>query len=660
MTEDSPSSVPRRHRRGLTRSAAACQRCRRRKQKCDGRLPTCGPCAAAGTSCVMSDRLVVRPGDAQCECDDLRARLATAEQRCSDLLQENQRLQVQIMEAFQSPGPAAHEPRTPMLSVAKDAGHSTAAGSGPQPQHIPLDGTTDLAFQYCERILRPTFANRPGMQKVNRSTLSGAWELWGDDTSVEVPLNSAVEISHETYASLAETFFDRRWPYLPVLHRPTFWEQHLNPFLAHPEARSISRFFVKIVCAIAATERSCQLSNDDMHRKFFKDAVKDLELIAKAGDLEYIQCLLLLSMYGHNEPQSVNMWYTTGMALHLAIGIDLHRKESLMGQDVLQAEMMKRIFWCAYVMQCSMAINMGRPLMIEDSDITIALPLQRTDQQLRDQMAGIDELTIPSVTDMSTFNHIIALRQINAGVYKQFHPRGGVGANRLDLDQLRNRYNFELNQWLITAPRYVHSLSTFQSTEWFQIAFHHAMLSLYRPSRAIPIPLPDDLRICLESAIGLISSYSSLYARNRIKYTFVAIHSLLMAAVTMLYSLRASASLRQELTKPVVQTNIQTFLTLFRGICNGREVGEKCSQIVERLGNSILTLYDDTGRTDAEVDTEFQSWFGLQTHTPAQTDEAQSHTMTPHFPDVRVDLPWADLFTEGINMASTDVWSIFS
>ena len=29
----SPSSVPRRHRRGLTRSAAACERCRRRKQK---------------------------------------------------------------------------------------------------------------------------------------------------------------------------------------------------------------------------------------------------------------------------------------------------------------------------------------------------------------------------------------------------------------------------------------------------------------------------------------------------------------------------------------------------------------------------------------------------------------------------------------------------
>ncbi|RAL07608.1 fungal specific transcription factor domain-containing protein [Aspergillus homomorphus CBS 101889] len=467
----------------------------------------------------MSDRLVVHPSHPQCECDSLRARLTAAERRCSELLQQNQELQVKLLESIQPPSP----------------------------------------------------------------TLSGAWELWGDDAGGHVPIVHEVEIGQETYINLSEAFFDRRWPYLPI------------------------------VCAIAATERSYRPSSDETHRQLFKNAVRDLQLIMEAGDLEYMQCLLLLSMYGHNEPQSGNIWYSTGMALHLVIGLDLHRKESLIGQDMLQAE-----------------------------------------------LPAIEEPIIPQVTDMSPFNHIIALRQINAGVYKHFHPKGGVGANPFELDQLRNRYSFDLNQCLITAPRYVHTLSTVQSAEWFHIAFHHAMLSLYRPSRAVPIPLPHDLRTCLESAIGLINSYSALYARNRIKYTFVAIHSLLMAAVTMLYSLRASASLRQELTKPVVQTNIQTFLTLFRGICNGREVGEKCSQIVERLGDSILTLYDDADRTDADVDTEFQSWFGLQTHTYVQTDEAPStHTISPHFPDVRIDLPWADLFAEGINMGATDVWSIF-
>lgn len=165
----------------------------------------------------------------------------------------------------------------------------------------------------------------------------------------------------------------------------------------------------------------------------------------------------------------------------------------------------------------------------------------------------------------------------------------------------------------------------------------------------------------MESAIGLISSYTSLYARNRIKYTFVAIHSLFMAAVAMLYALRASPPLRQELTHPVVQTNIVTFLTLFRGISNGRAVGKKCCRIIERLGNSILSLFDDVTIPSAEVDTEFQSWFGLQTHTfPAATENQRGGLLdneTPQFSEI--DLPWADLFVEGIDMGSTDVSGFF-
>lgn len=68
----------------------------------------------------------------------------------------------------------------------------------------------------------------------------------------------------------------------------------------------------------------------------------------------------------------------------------------------------------------------------------------------------------------------------------------------------------------------------------------------------MPMPSLNHLRICTDSAIGLISAYSSLYARDRIKYTFVAIHSIFMAPVAMLYAIRSSTSLCQELTKPVI------------------------------------------------------------------------------------------------------------
>lgn len=595
---------------------------------------------------------MVQHSNVNCECDSLRSLLATAELQNHDLSQRCQQLETQLLQTSSS--------TRAVIPDSSNLVQFPVADTVSQPDQ--LSGNADHRF--TSRILTPTFSSNPNSGKVSRSVLSSAWELWGDDTDVETPETSGLGLDHDAYVNLVNAFFDRRWPYLPVLHRGSFFQQHLTPFLTSSDLKPLSNFFVNIVCAIASTERSSRHVCDKRGKVFFREAVKDLHLVIASDNFECIQCLLLMCMYGHNEPQSVNMWYTTGLALNLAIGIDLHRKESLCEQDMLDTELSKRVFWCAYVMSCSMAINMGRPLGIRDSDISMPLPLQLTDAQLDESVHSphVGETLIPNVADTSTFIHIIKLRRINAGVYTTFHSIGSRLADIAEIDRLRSEYFMELNQWIITAPRYIQTYSTFQSTEWFQIAFHHAVLSLYRPSRAVPMPSPDDLRICTESAIGLISSYSGLYARNRIKYTFVAIHSLFMAAVTMLYSLRAFAPLRRELTKSVIKTNISTFLTLFRGICDGRLVGEKCCGIVERLGDSILSLFDNEDQADLNIDTEFQTWFGLQTHTfsSVASDSAlmnYTHDSPLHFPDVQVDMPWADLFTEGINLSTADAWS---
>ncbi|KAJ5379295.1 fungal-specific transcription factor domain-containing protein [Penicillium cosmopolitanum] len=590
----------------------------------------------------------------------LRIQLATAEQRANELTLKCQQLERQISEAFNSTQPAQNT-HSAVLTPGRSSVAQTSAETSSHSE--PLSGNPD--HQFASRILRPTFTLRRNSRGINCSAMSSAWELWGDDTDIREFETNGTDLNHDAYLNLAHEFFARRWPYLPVLHKQTFFNEHMTAFLTNSGTGTLSNFVVNIVCAIASAEKASQQNGEKDHRVFFRDAVKDLHLVMSSENFECVQCLLLLCMYGHNEPQSVNMWYTTGLALNLAIGLDLHRKESVYGQDTKSAELYKRVFWCAYVMNCSMAINMGRPLGIQGSDISMPLPLQLTDTQLEESIHTpiVEETLIPQVNDTSTFIHIIKLRRMNADVYATFHSIGSGSTEASELDRSRSEYFVKLNQWLITAPRYMQTLSTFQSTEWFQIAFHHAVLALYRPSRAIPMPSPENLGICTESAIGLISSYSALYARNRIKYTFVAIHSLFMAAVTMLYSLRAFAPLRRELTKPVIQTNIFTFLTLFRGICNGRAVGEKCCGIVERLGHSILSLFENEDQAESRIDSEFQTWFGLQTHT-FPSDESEStlgfhaQNPSPQFPDVQVDLPWTDLFTQGIDMGTADVWSV--
>ncbi|ODM14705.1 hypothetical protein SI65_09894 [Aspergillus cristatus] len=93
-TASSSPLVPRRHRGGLTRIAAACERCRRRKQKCDGRTPTCGACETAGASCIPSGRLVVHQSDS--ERDTLRSQLEHLQQQHNSLLQQFDQLRAEV------------------------------------------------------------------------------------------------------------------------------------------------------------------------------------------------------------------------------------------------------------------------------------------------------------------------------------------------------------------------------------------------------------------------------------------------------------------------------------------------------------------------------------------------------------------------------------
>jgi hypothetical protein len=638
---------PTSRRQGLKRSSAACQRCRRRKQKvlpfhfnagstspnfgpqCDGKLPTCRPCAAAGADCVPSERLVIRV-DPNCDCDVLRKQIQTL------------KAEVDNLQARLATDKTTHP-------AALDGSVLSTGRAAQQALLLPLEeqDITDLSSSwerfYSGRMIFPTFSGTSKSGAPDTSFLSSPWHLWDGLSAAETPAD-AIDPRNvpliEYGLELIEIFFARRWPQFPVLHKPTFLEKHYHPYAGGEALDRLSSFQVNIVLAIGASEKSrakegCQFSPHD----FFQLAIRDLGSVLAADDLSCIQCLLLLCIFGSNEPQSVNLWYTVGLALRLAVGIDLHRQETVGSKSLLEAQMCKRLFWSLYTMDRSISIAMGRPLGIQDADITMPLPLSLSDRML-EQPAEQPFLSVgPVADDLSTFLHIIELRRINADIYKALHSAGDTNIEDNSIDAIRIRYYSQLNGWLVSAPRYVAPTSMFQTPEWFQIAYHQAIMNLYRPSHASPVSTLDAIRLCADSSISLVSNYSALYAKNKVTYTFVALTSLFMAAVTMLYSLRASSILRQELTRDVVESNIETCMTLLRNISNGRAVGERSVQIIKRLGNATLAIFDSQPEVDNEVDTEFMSWFGLKCQHPPEVGQ----------PTPSIDLPWNDLFKQGFD-----------
>ncbi|KAJ3463657.1 hypothetical protein MRS44_008443 [Fusarium solani] len=593
-----PSATP---RRSLKRNSAACERCRRRKQKVH-------PHPA-----LLS--LKQRVHDLEGQLETLRAERSNESRGCPEPSQD----------FFQEHGTSVVD----------------------HDDHV-----------YRGRILRPTFSGS-ALGSILEPALRGSpWQLWADDQDSQSsprPVDPIGSLPAAQSEGLVDIFFTNRWPQLPVLHKPSFIENDFLPLTRGELGRPLSPFRVYMVLAIASAEaknsREVQQQHNS-HESFFQTAIGDLDLVLGADDLDCVQCLLLLCLYGTNEPQSVNMWYTLGLALRIGLGIDLHREESSnASQGLLSQQMTRRLFWCIYTMDRSMSIAMGRPLGINDSDITVPFPLQLTDEQLCHPEAAPNIAQDPR--DMSTFLHVIKLRQINAAIYVSLHAASGNTIKDYDsLDAVRQAHYTNLNTWLVTAPRYGPSsrLAMLQAAEWFQIAYHYAVLSLYRPSRVFPVGTISALRLCADSAISLISCYNTLYAKNRISYTFVALNSLFMAAVTMLHSLRSSPVIRSELSKSIAEANIEMCQRLLRGVSNGRSVGERCAVIVGRLGKATLDVFDRPSSSDDEVDGEFMSWFGLKLQ-PSGPGQVPGHEigqqLTPS-----IDMPWNDLLVEGFNIGS--------
>jgi len=451
---------------------------------------------------------------------------------------------------------------------------------------------------------------------------------------------------------LVDIFFARRWPQLPVLHRDTFMRQDFAPLSQGLPGRDLSPFLVNIVFAIAAIEKNSRFhagSGTAIRGCYFQAAANDIGAVLAADDLDCIQCLLLLVMYGINEPQSVNLWFTIGLALRLAISLDMHRQEVVVGQNVLQVEMRKRLWWCVYVMDRSISMALNRPLGIQDSDVTTPLPEAIRDDLLDPTISSpvlpLPHAIIPDTRDVSAFIHTVKLRRLNTNVYNTFHAAGKTGLEATEmLESIRLEHYIQLTDWLANAPRYLTPSSMFQTPEWFQIAYHHAIITLYRPSHAFPTTTLDAVRLCADASISLLACYSTLHAKNKLSYSFVALNSLFMAAVTMLHSLRTSRVLRQDLGRTAVERNVGLATSLLRDISSGRAVGDYSARIIERLGGAVLSSFDGvSGMADEEVDTEFLTWFGLKSQ---QQEVAQPGQPTPS-----TDIAWNDLLTSGFDMS---------
>ncbi|EPQ31474.1 uncharacterized protein PFL1_00809 [Pseudozyma flocculosa PF-1] len=483
----------------------ACEVCRRKKVKCNGKKP-CSHCIAFVEECHYADTKD-RTAYSRRYVESLEQRLAKMEQAFL-LSCDDQRLRLADGNASQSDAasPVTEMVAPPPLPKPKEEREDHSMDLNPssvQPNSTGIDDRRDLGVLRPDRDHHLRYAGpgstlalvtdlseassacapgNPGGVAVGRTQYDSLF--FGSNDASTFPPSSAlgetgsITLPHRSVSDrFVQVFFDRIHPVFPVLCRDSFTAAYEGLFQA-PSAASQTAdvaLLATVSALLACGElASCQLERGETGQNNVTEApfcasggfdasplgsragaassyfsqCHDLGLRCLAEPrIETVQLALLQAYYMASTGSPAKAWICAGHATRLAQDLGLHRNVDHATLSPQDRELRRRTWWCVYVMDRLLGISLGRPFGIEDDHIDAQLPFGDRDS-LKLLMPGFIALICLTRQAGRVARTIAKLHQARV--------RGNVHAEVALLQKLRT-HDAALDSWQASLPETLRS-----------------------------------------------------------------------------------------------------------------------------------------------------------------------------------------------------------
>ncbi|KAK1964004.1 hypothetical protein LY78DRAFT_640334 [Colletotrichum sublineola] len=631
------------------RTMLACIGCKQKKLKCDGQSPKCQNCARTGRSCLVEDpgTGLHRPRDYM---KSLEARVAYLEgllqqarpevaldhfgpnlSRDSDnsvhphIVPNQPTSTIPMPPAFTDLSNTSSFYKLPVSSIDAEENHVDVLSSevallclsaaGREPHYFGPSSAVSFS-----RIVSVTM----GLTRREGNSQHGHVGC-GKRPGTEVPREAPLRLpSPALRASLSEAYFNNIHPQYPFLHEPTFrtWEDNCLKASLEGHGSSdngASWFFVLMVYAIGFLVLG--QSHYDAAETYYSRALDHISAVLDRDNLASIQGILSCAVYSIRSPVGVSLWKVSGMAIRHCVELGYHRSAERYHKntDVLTKEMSKRCFWVAYDIDRVVAFTLGRPLGISDDSIDIEMPFDIDDENITS--SGLLSPSRASLADpptlMTGFIHVIKLRRLWSKMSDNLYPpipRRCECGHRATVESLRQ----ELEEWRANTPDQLdysrsHPLSVFTSRSWFQLAYDHAILLLYRhfmvgsPKNHVT---PDGtgnmmaadaqiteraLEECAVRARDMCILYRRVYQSSSVQFTWGSLYTLFLGGLTYLYCLWRSKRVRQSTRQADVVTTCMACSTVLIIIAERWNLATSYRDIFEALSQRTIDMVCNEG-----------------------------------------------------------------
>ncbi|CAG9961998.1 unnamed protein product [Clonostachys byssicola] len=496
----------------------ACINCRRRKAKCDGQHPTCGPCLERReTGCIYTgqrDRRSGRHGLSRSLALQSRVTKPASPIRSSDpaaetFLSESVLLSCRATESVVSSqeNPLSTNADGPLDTEALTSeSNSKSADAG-----VPLDGDSIIDTPFFggssassflkqinlaidARLGQPVLAK--SSQEYNlapRSSLAhvgNASELNPEDPQ------SYILPSRRFANSLMQAYYDLVWATFPIHDWAVFQDAYESVWQGTAPAIPEPTLYCLMNLIFALGSQFSEAVEPDKRRQvgeiFWNRGFK---LFGSPSDgrasIERVQCMLLMGLYLQSTCEIHESWMTIGSAIRMAQSLGLHLPTA-QNSNGRETEMARKVWHgCVYQDQI-LSMTFGRPSTVNSGPFDpVPLPKMIDDEFL-------DTQTQPSATRPDGRKSIMAFfvkslelfniaNDIQNEAYRQQKGVRDGGINRLiSVFRLDNR----LVQWAQTLPVHLHYSESIQEGEGLafrrqrvvlRARYLYARISLLRP-----------------------------------------------------------------------------------------------------------------------------------------------------------------------------------
>ncbi|KAF7587884.1 hypothetical protein BBP40_006620 [Aspergillus hancockii] len=492
------------------RIARACDMCRKKKIKCDGKMPKCSHCINYKTECVftqvekkrnppkgakyiegLENRLgrmesLLRLSGLLSE-DDGKTDLGTLEKRLADrslanggfhhpMKSPNNRFNGSSS-ASQSQQNTVSRQSTPRMDTQSSPRTAATSPESPKESEPEVEGLSDMMCSLVTNNCGETryigsssgfsIFSPKGIQWVNEKTgdtsfqdmISSAyvddnkWMYWKPEIFSDIFARRVFKPlpPKEEAMSLFRDFFENFNCMFPLFHEPTFMHLVERQYSRDPYEGSGWWASINVVLAIAHRLRvMSNLVPQEEDKKawlYLKNAMGVLtELTMRNTDLLSVQALLGMSLFLQGTPNPQPSFFLVAAAIRLSHSIGLHKRGSGFGLNPVEVEQRKRVFWIAYLLDKDICLRSGRPPVQDDDDMNVELPSE-------DPPDNIGNVPLSDGKGkFNLFRTLCRFATIESRVYKRLYSAKASKQSDGELLNTIGELDRELEEWKDSIP----------------------------------------------------------------------------------------------------------------------------------------------------------------------------------------------------------------